>query len=170
MQRKHGHQLHFCCYSGSNSKELYEIKLNHPLVHMANLLSSRMFSNLATGVHKVHHKSLRIHSYLAKLPKIVPCCTEFRACPANTWKHWDGKVNKSSCSWPNFSSKFSTTSIFHKHSSIFSFCVCSSIVYLNSSINNRNIVIVIGNLLHLIKGKLFSIDGEIFIVKHIVNI
>ena len=80
------------------------------------------------------------------------------------------EINESGCSRPNFTNiRLLSVRFKHIDSSLQSLLICTSTV-LDSSINDRDIVVLIKNLIHPIKWEPTLIDRKILIVNHVIDI
>lgn len=81
------------------------------------------------------------------------------------------KVHKSSCSWPNLTMQLLLSiPIFGVYISFFALIVCGTIINFYTCIDDRNPVMAICYLFHLIQWESGLIDSEILIIYHIINI
>lgn len=80
------------------------------------------------------------------------------------------EIYECGCAWPYFALQFASVSIFNKNSSCFSLNVCCTIVDFDAGIYDRHVVIAICDLFHGIEWESGFINGEVFVVDHIVDI
>ncbi len=80
------------------------------------------------------------------------------------------KVYKSSRAWPDLSMILIAFCSFDEHISESAFIVSSAVVDLDASVDNWNVPIFFKNLTHLVEWESFFVDGEIFVVDHVVDV